>query len=151
MKIHTLLRKQIINKPIDEVFAFFDRPENLGDITPDFLNFSIMTPSPVAMKEGAVIDYSIKMMGIPMRWRSLISTYEPPYRFVDEQLRGPYSFWHHTHTFEEFPNGTLVTDRVLYAVPLGILGRVAHPLFVRGQLDRIFDHRFRVVEQYFAR
>ena len=101
-------------------------------------------------REGAIIDYVVSLMGIPLRWRSLITAYAPPHRFVDEQILGPYAFWHHTHTFSPVDNGTLVGDRVLYALPLGPLGDLAHALMVGRQLRGIFAHRRRVIEQIFA-
>jgi len=149
--MYTLKSSQLVPTERDEVFEFFARPENLGRITPDWLSFRILTPSPVPMRAGAILDYRIGLGGLPTRWRSIISTYEPPHRFVDEQLLGPYDYWHHTHEFEVVPEGTLLRDRVVYAPPLGPLGRVAHALMIRGQLERIFTHRHEIIAERFGR
>ena len=149
MNIRTLTQRQLVRKPIGEVFAFFSRPENLERLTPKTLGFRILTPTPIAMKEGAVIDYSIRIVGFPVRWTTLITLYEPPHRFIDIQRRGPYAYWHHTHTFTETPDGTLITDEVRYAVPYGLLGQAARALFVERQLDHIFRQRSYVIEQIF--
>lgn len=148
--MHRLYRKQCVEHSIEEVFAFFARPENLDTITPPELGFQILTPQPIAMKEGALIDYRIRIGGLPWRWTTYIARYEPPRCFVDVQLRGPYSFWHHTHTFTPLDKrSTLIEDEVLYCLPLGWIGDIAHALWVRRQLERIFDHRSRVLGQIF--
>ncbi|MBX3390279.1 MAG: SRPBCC family protein [Phycisphaeraceae bacterium] len=103
--------------PLDSVFPFFAAPENLEAITPPWLNFRILTPRPIQMKQGARIDYSIRLRGIPLRWRTEITLFEPPHRFVDLQVRGPYSFWEHTHTFAATSTGTRIMDRVCYLPP----------------------------------
>lgn len=150
MKIRDLITEQHVPRPRDEVFAFFDRPENLASITPRWLDFRILTPQPLAMKEGAVIDYLIRLGPLPTRWRSIISVYDPPHRFVDEQLMGPYSFWHHTHEFAQAPGGTLIRDHVRYLLPFGVLGDVAHALMVKRQLEGIFAHRRQVIDRMFG-
>lgn len=150
MKIYTITREQVIPKPVDEVFSFFSRPENLGRLTPRNLGFQILTPSPVRMKEGALIDYKINLLGFPVRWRSMISLYDPPRTFVDEQLGGPYSFWHHTHEFVKAGQGTLVRDRVLYVMPFGFLGDLLQKFLVRRKLDRIFQYRSQLMEEIFS-
>lgn len=147
--MHHLEKEHLVAAPLEEVFRFFGQPENLARITPGWLGFRILTPSPVPMRTGAIIDYEVKLGPIPTRWRSVITTFEPPHRFVDEQLMGPYSFWHHTHEFEEAPGGTLIRDKVLYLMPLGPLGRLARVLFVRRQLEGIFNHRRKVIEEVF--
>jgi hypothetical protein len=103
------------------------------------------------MKEGTLIDYTIRVLGLPVRWTTLITRYDPPHSFVDQQLRGPYSFWHHTHSFRPVDGGTEMKDSVLYLLPFGPLGRLAHVLAVRRQLRRIFDHRSLVIAARFAR
>ena len=105
MKIYELNITQRIDAPLEKVFDFFSKPENLAEITPSKLGFNILPPSPIVMEKGTLIDYTIKLFGIPIRWRTLITSYNPPKKFVDEQLKGPYSFWHHTHTFESIDQG----------------------------------------------
>jgi ligand-binding SRPBCC domain-containing protein len=149
MTLWTLRQRQLVRRPVSEVFAFFSRPENLERLTPKTLGFRILTPSPIAMKEGAVIDYAIRIVGVPVRWTTLIALYEPPHRFIDIQQKGPYASWHHTHTFAETPDGTLITDEVRYAMPYGLLGRIAHTLFVARQLAYIFRERSYTIEEIF--
>lgn len=141
MKVHVLEREQLVPRPQREVFAFFSNARNLEAITPAFLRFRIETPEPIAMRAGSRIAYALSLFGVPLRWLTLIEAWEPEERFVDVQLRGPYALWRHTHTFRAAPGGTLVRDRVEYALPLGWLGEVAHALLVRRTLARIFDHR----------
>ena len=147
---YRLVREQLVKKPRHEVFTFFERPENLAAITPASVGFRIMTPSPISMAAGAVIDYTIKVFGLRVRWTSLISDYNPPYKFIDVQLRGPYSFWHHTHYFEETAEGTMLRDEVSYILPLGPLGRLMHGLVVKRQLKKIFDYRARAIADHFG-
>lgn len=128
----------LIRRPLEETFGFFADAANLQRITPPWLDFRILTPLPIAMREGALIDYSIRLRAVPMRWRTEITVWAPPYRFVDEQVKGPYRLWRHTHTFREVENGTEVSDRVDYLVPGGPL---VEALFVRRELDRIFRYR----------
>jgi len=141
MKTYTLQRQQLIRRPLHEVFDFFSKPENLGLLTPGALGFQMLTPPPVQMNEGAVIDYVIKLYGQELRWTTLIALFDPPHRFVDVQLKGPYSFWHHTHTFTATEAGTTMADEVRYTMPFGILGRIVQNLVVRDQLDKIFAFR----------
>ncbi len=149
MKVYTLKREQQIFRPIGEVFSFFERPENLEKITPSSVGFVILTPGPIDMHPGAVLDYTIRPMGFPIRWTTLITSYNRPDRFTDVALKGPYSYWHHTHTFEEIPGGTLMKDEVRYALPFGWIGRLAHRIWVRRQLNKIFDFRAQVIEAMF--
>lgn len=137
--------------PRAEVFAFFAAAENLQQITPPELGFEIVTRSPIEIAEGTVIDYRLRLFGVPFRWKSRISRWEPPSVFVDEQLRGPYRQWIHTHTFRDAPDGgTEVQDEVRYELPLWPLGEIAYPL-VRRQLSRIFAFRRRCLERRFGR
>jgi ligand-binding SRPBCC domain-containing protein len=144
---YQLNREQFIPRPLAEVFPFFADAGNLEAITPAFLNFRILTLRPIPMHPGALIDYQIKLFGLPLKWRTRIEEFEPPHRFVDVQLRGPYKLWHHTHEFREADGGTLMTDRVRYQLYLGPLGRLAHVLWVQRTLLRIFDHRRQTIER----
>jgi ligand-binding SRPBCC domain-containing protein len=138
---HVLERRQLVRRPRPEVFAFFGDARNLEAITPDFLRFRIATAEPIAMATGTLIEYRLSLYGVPFGWQTRIEAWEPDRRFVDVQLRGPYRRWRHAHEFLEVPEGTLMLDRVEYALPLGPLGSLAHALLVRRALDAIFDHR----------
>ena len=127
-----------LRHPHPEVFEFFASAENLNLLTPPWLHFSILTPLPIEMQRGTVIRYRLKLHGIPVRWESEITDWEPPLRFTDTQIRGPYRYWIHRHRFEETRDGTLVADDVTYRVPVGSL---VNSLFVAGELRRIFDYR----------
>ena len=133
----------------DEVFPFFADAANLGEITPPWVKFQVLTPRPIVMQAGTLIDYRIRVHGLPIRWRTEITEWTPPYRFVDIQLRGPYTLWHHTHTFEEKGGGTLCSDNVTYR-PRG--GVIIQRLFVRKDVERIFAYRRkRLLELFPAR
>lgn len=136
-----------VPQQLSQVFPFFAEAKNLEQLTPDWLRFEILSDLPIEMQRGTLIDYRIRLYGIPMRWRTLISSWEPPFRFVDEQILGPYSQWWHEHTFEERDGGTLLRDHVRYRAPLGVL---SHPLMVRRQLRRIFDYRTEVIQRLFG-
>ena len=151
MAVHLLERTQLVPRPRAEVFAFFADPWNLERITPPFLRFRILTPHPLEVKAGALIDYRLSLFGLPFGWRTVIEAWEPGVRFVDRQLRGPYRLWRHTHGFEDAPGGTLMTDRVEYQLPLGPLGEVARRLLVDRQLAAIFDHRREAVARLLGR
>jgi ligand-binding SRPBCC domain-containing protein len=146
MAVHLLERSQFVPRPRGEVFAFFADARNLERLTPPFLRFQILTPGPIAMRPGALIDYRLSLFGVSFSWQTEIEAFEPESRFVDVQRRGPYRRWHHTHTFADAPGGTLIGDRVEYQLPLGPLGELARVLAVRRQLDAIFDYRRRVIE-----
>ena len=129
------------------MFEFFSAAENLEAITPAFLNFRILTPTPIQIEAGKRIEYRLRVHGVPVRWITEIAEWDPPRRFIDIQLKGPYRFWHHTHEFEAYNGGTRMTDLVRYALPFGWLGQLAHALWVRRDIERIFDHRARRITE----
>lgn len=135
-----LQKTTIIPQPRDQVFAFFGDAANLQSITPPELSFQIVTPLPIEMQVGTLIDYRLQLFGIPFAWRTLISSWDPPNGFVDEQIKGPYRLWRHQHDFVETAGGTEMTDRVDYQLPLWPFGELARPV-VAGQLERIFSYR----------
>ncbi|MCG3149796.1 MAG: hypothetical protein PCFJNLEI_03261 [Verrucomicrobiae bacterium] len=142
----SLTVEQWVPRPVAEVFSFFADAGNLDRLTPAWLRFEILTPRPIEMKAGALIDYRLRLRGWPIRWRTRINEWLPPVRFVDEQVRGPYRLWHHTHTFVERDGGTLVGDRVRYAVPGGA---VVNALFVRRDVAKIFAYRQQKLAELF--
>jgi hypothetical protein len=133
-----LRREQWFPRPLEEVFAFFADARNLETITPPWLAFEVLTSDPIAMRPGSLIDYRLRLHGVPLRWRTEIAACQPPHRFVDTQRRGPYREWVHEHTFTARGGGTVVGDHVRYRVPGG---RLVHELFVRRDVERIFDFR----------
>lgn len=149
MSLHRLVATQFIPRPIDEVFAFFATPDNLGRLTPAGMGFEFLTDDR-RMRPGLVIDYRLRpLAGVPVRWRTLIDAYDPPHGFHDIQAKGPYRSWEHRHRFEPVDGGTLVRDDVEYSLPLGPLGDLAHRLVVRDELAAIFRHRARVIDALF--
>lgn len=142
MKNYILERSQVIGRSRREVFAFFSDASNLERITPRFLHFRILTPAPIRISAGTIIDYEIKLFAVPLRWRTLIESWSPEESFVDLQLKGPYAYWRHTHRFTERSDGsTEASDHVEYRMPFGFLGTIVHALVVRRTLKSIFDHR----------
>ena len=141
-----LEREQRLALPASEAFAFYAEARNLEAITPPWLAFRVLGPGAIAMHAGTLIEYRLRLHGVPLRWRTRIAVWEPPLRFVDVQVSGPYALWEHTHTFEPLGGGAVaIRDRVRYTLPLGVLGRLAYALFVRRDLDRIFAYRARAV------
>jgi ligand-binding SRPBCC domain-containing protein len=138
MKIFTFESKLYLPIPIDTVFPFFAEARNLELLTPPFLNFNIITPAPIVMARGTRIQYRLKLRGMPITWESEITAWEPPHRFVDEQLRGPYRLWKHQHDFRERDGGTDVSDHVDYAVWCGSL---VNSLLVAPDVKKIFAYR----------
>lgn len=149
MKVHKINTSVRVPLQIDDVFPFFYDVLNLQRITPPELDFGILTPRPINIELGTMVDYRMKLFGFPFKWRSVISVWEPPRRFVDEQVSGPYRLWRHTHNFHPDGNGTIVEDNVSYRLPLWPLGEIAYPL-VKAQLKRIFSYRQRVIIEIMA-
>jgi ligand-binding SRPBCC domain-containing protein len=144
MKTFEYHSSERLPRPLSEVFPFFAEARNLELLTPHWLRFEILKPEPIEMKVGALIDYRIRWRGLPMRWRSEIAAWDPPHRFADRQLRGPYRLWHHEHLFSESDNQTTVEDRVRYAVWGGAL---VERLFVRRDVEAIFAFRRRRLKE----
>lgn len=149
--IHILERSQELPIPLKEAWDFFSDPQNLARITPQNMGFVIHHPAaerPICA--GQRISYTVRpLLGIPLRWVTLITEAEPPHRFVDTQERGPYALWRHTHRFSGTAAGTLMNDRVEYAMPFGLLGELAHRSFVKKQLEGIFNYREKVLLELF--
>ena len=151
MAEHILERKQIIERPRTEVFKFFADAGNLEKITPPELNFHIITAQPIDIKKGALIEYRLKLRGIPIHWKTEIAEWNPPHSFVDTALKSPYKQWIHLHSFEEGERGeTIMKDLVRYRLPLEPFGDIAH-FFVKKELKYIFDYRRKVVEEIFKK
>ncbi len=148
MREELLEREQVVAVPLERAFAFYADARNLERITPAWLRFRVTTPEPIEMREGALLSYRLVLHRIPVRWRTRIETWEPPDRFVDRQLKGPYALWHHTHELEaRGERETVVRDRVRYRIGFGPLGTLANALLVRRDLERIFDYRAEATER----
>lgn len=146
MRIHTLHREQRLDGTPDEVFPFFADAFNLEALTPPLLRFRVVTPRPIDLYAGALIQYALKLRGVPISWLTSIQRWDPPHAFVDTQIKGPYALWHHTHTFEPDDSdptrpGTIMTDTVRYGIAFGPLGELANKLMVRRDVEAIFDYR----------
>ena len=146
MKTHSFKTELWLKRPPDEVFSFFSDARNLERITPPWVRFEMLTPGEIPMRVGTLIDYRIRVHGVPLRWQSEITAWEPGRRFVDEQRRGPYRLWIHEHRFSDKNGGTLITDIVTYAVPGGPL---VNKLFVANDVAKIFEYRKRRLEEIF--
>ncbi|MCX8112780.1 MAG: SRPBCC family protein [Bacteroidia bacterium] len=156
--MYRLIQKQLIPAPIEEVWPFFSRPENLKLITPPYMGFDILSEVPSVMEAGVIIEYIVRpLFGLPMRWVTEITHLygprqgEPPYFFVDEQRFGPYAFWHHRHEFHPVETGVLMTDQVHYKLPAGLIGRLVHPILIRPRLEEIFSYRRQKIEDIFGK
>lgn len=149
MSLHVIEREQIVERPLEEVFAFYSEARNLERLTPDWLSFQVLTPAPIEMRAGSRIEYRLRLHGFPVRWVSQIEVWEPGRCFVDRQVRGPYREWHHRHEFEASGSGTTVRDRVRYEMPFGALGELSRRLFVTRDLERVFDYRQAAVAEVF--
>lgn len=148
-KLRTITRETKVNIPIEDVFSFFGNAENLNLITPPELNFKILTPLPIVMGKGTLIDYTIRLSGISFKWKTEITDWEPPYRFVDRQLKGPYRVWIHEHLFIQEENSSLVKDIVSYLPPGWLLEPVIYKLVVKKKLERILDYRANKIKSIF--
>ncbi len=142
---HVLETEQVVASGIEETFAFFSNAANLDAITPPSLDFTILTPLPIVMREGALIEYRLRLMGMPIHWLTRIDEWDPGRSFTDTQLRGPYALWVHRHSFAPHRDGTLIRDRVDYALPLPYLTAPIHALFVRPMIERVFAYRREVI------
>jgi ligand-binding SRPBCC domain-containing protein len=149
-KSYRFERSQTVPRPRHEVFAFFSDAANLQKITPPFVGFEMLTKAPLVIGEGTLIDYKIRLYGVPVRWQTRIETFEPGVAFTDIQLKGPYRRWHHRHTFSDVPGGTRMDDVVDYELPFGVLGSIARTLFVARSLEQIFEYRRKVVTEMFG-
>jgi ligand-binding SRPBCC domain-containing protein len=149
--VQLLERTTLIKAPRSDVFRFFEDPHNLSRITPRWMNLTISAIDPLPIKANFRIEYRMRWLGLGvLKWVTLISDYQPPRYFTDEQASGPYKYWRHVHTFDEVEGGTLMRDRVQYELPFGILGAVTHRLIVARQLRGIFDYRNRQLRKIFA-
>jgi len=146
MKTHTIETSIHLPLKIEGVFPFFCQVENLQRITPPELDFCVLTPFPIDIDLGTTVDYQLRLFRIPFRWRSKITVWEPPYRFVDEQVSGPYKSWEHTHLFYQENRGTVIEDNVIYRLPYWPFGEITYPL-VRAQLKRIFQYRQKTIRK----
>lgn len=144
-----LHRRQWVPTSLDRVFGFFSDAANLEKLTPEWLRFQMRTPH-VRMRQGARIDYQIRWHEVPLGWRTEIVCWEPPHRFEDLQLRGPYRLWHHIHRFAAVNGGTQLEDTVRYALPFGIIGCVMHSLMIRANIEEIFDYREKRIRELFG-
>ncbi len=140
-------RSQLVALSVEDSFAFFADAYNLEALTPPWLRFRILTPRPIPMRRGTTIEYVLTTRRLPVRWRTEIVEWEPGRRFVDRQVKGPFRLWEHTHSFEEQQDGTLIRDTVLYRMPYGPLGEIAHRILVGRDLERVFDYRRDAVER----
>ena len=150
-RIWVLRATQTLPRPVEVVFPFFADAHNLEKLTPEFLRFHVLTPSPIDMKSGAKIRYKLKIRGVPIKWKTTILDWDPPHQFVDNQASGPYTLWHHTHTFEPTPDGgTCCTDTVRYRPKGWLLAPLINKFFVQRDVQNIFRYRFQRLDEIFA-
>jgi uncharacterized protein (TIGR01777 family) len=141
--------EQWVAAPIEDIFQFFSDAKNLETLTPDFLNFSIVSVSTPQVEQGTLINYLLKLHGIPIKWKTEILAWEPGKRFVDNQLQGPYALWYHEHRFMKLGSGTLIQDFVRYRVPFGMVGALAGGAYIRHDVQKIFNYRREKIDQLF--
>jgi ligand-binding SRPBCC domain-containing protein len=151
MRVHELELQQRLPVSVPEAWSFFSTPLNLARITPPTMRFVILPPiDPAPVYAGQRMRYSVRpLFGIPLKWETLIGEVDAPYRFVDTQLKGPFALWEHTHTFVRHGDGTMMTDHLRYALPLGLLGDFAHALVIKDKVENIFVHRRKTLERLF--
>lgn len=147
---YVLRADQLVPRRLDEVFEFFSRAENLQELTPAWMRFKILSVAPQPVQRGTLIRYSLRWRVFPIRWTTEIVNWEPPHRFVDIQLKGPYQLWRHEHRFVAEGNSTRIRDEVQYQLPFGVLGRLAHALKVKRDVAAIFEYRKEAIERRFA-
>lgn len=135
----------VVSASPEKTWDFFSKAENLPVITPPWLGFTVLTPAPITIKQDSLLDYTIRWAGLPIRWRTRIIDWSPPHQFIDLQIKGPYTLWHHQHTFTPSSEGVVCTDRVIYKVPVPVIGRVMNALMIRRQLLGIFRFRREVI------
>jgi ligand-binding SRPBCC domain-containing protein len=149
MNEHVLVKRVLVKHPIEKVFEFFSDAGNLKTITPPHLHFDILTPVPIPMHKGALIDYKLKLYGFSFSWQTEIIEWNPPYSFADKQLKGPYALWLHEHIFEPTEEGTIMVDKVHYRSPGGFLEFIPHHLLVKHNVKNIFEYRERALKSIF--
>jgi ligand-binding SRPBCC domain-containing protein len=149
MSTHRLLRRTTVTRELEEVFDFFSNAANLERITPAELNFNIVTPRSFEIKKDALIEYQLRLFGLKFSWLTIISEWSPPHLFVDEQLKGPYKYWHHTHRFTSLNGQTIIEDEVQYRLPFFPFGEIAYPI-IKFQLNRIFNYREKMIKEIFS-
>lgn len=147
---YQLHQSQYFSQPVEELFDYFRDPQNLEEITPDRLNFRILNVDPVPVREGTVIEYRLRLRGIPLSWTTEITAFEPNEYFQDTMISGPYAKWEHIHTFERVRGKTVMGDQVHYEMPFGFLGTFVHEMMVRKDLKHIFSHRARTLRERFG-
>jgi ligand-binding SRPBCC domain-containing protein len=151
MAPYVLRAAQVVPRPIDDVFEFFSRAENLQELTPVWMHFKILSVAPQPVQRGTLIRYGLRWRIFPIRWTTEIVEWDPPHRFVDVELKGPYKLWRHEHRFIVEGDKTRIEDEVHYELPFGFLGRIAHEVKVRRDVETIFEYRKRAVEKKFGR
>ena len=150
MTIHRLERTQVIPIPVREAFDFFSNPRNLERLTPDLVHFQFLKAPPEKVSPGTILEYRLRLYGVPVKWRTRIESVDAPTRFIDVQDKGPYAMWRHTHSFREVDAvHTEIHDRIDFAMPLGPLGEIAYRMLVAGSLQQIFDYREAALQQLF--
>ena len=147
---YKIVYEQVVPRPLEEVFSFFAQARNLEQITPDWLNFTVLSVTPEPIQQGTLIHYRLRLHGLPLRWTSEITEWHPPNKFVDVQRQGPYKLWHHAHLFYGEGRNTRIRDEVLYALPFGVIGSLANSLAVGRDVKRIFAFREEKIASLFG-